>query len=200
MRKLIWIVCLAGMLTFAGAAMAEETTSLYCICMPYCCEFDCVMVDIDCKCCCPSNAPLTIEFLGRDGVVLGTAVVPNYCCLCDEYQVRTNQKVNAGEVCSIRLRKADNACDCIWLSLRVYCSDPCSCCGKWHKVFKGDVWCWQPVPVVAPPVEPPVVEMPAPAPAPVPVVTPAPEPEHDYTYFPPEEEETPEVIVVEGRG
>jgi hypothetical protein len=187
-------------LLWAGAAFAEETTTLYCIDTPWCCSFTCVMVDIDCKCYCPSNGPLTVEFLGRDGAVLGSFEVPNYCCLCDEYYATLDTAVNAQDVCSIRLRKPDEACECFWMALKVLCGDPC-CRGKWYKVFKGDVWCWQPVPAPQPAPEPePEVTVVVPPPADTGWETPAPEPQHDFDYFPPEQEEEEEVMVVEGRG
>lgn len=199
MRNLITVLIAVVVITWAGLAQAEEMTTLYCIDMPWCCEFSCVMVDIDCKCYCPTNDPMWVEFLSRDGAVLGSFEVPNYCCLCDEYTAMVSPAVNASDVCSIRLRKPDNACDCLWMSLRVYCGD--GCCGKWKKVFKGDVWCWQPVPVVEPMPEPEpeiVVDMPPPLPEDTGWEQPAPQDEYDY--FPPEEAVEEEVLIVEGRG
>lgn len=197
-KKITCVLALLVML-WAGSAFAEETTTLYCIEMPWCCEFSCVVVDIDCKCYCPSNGPLTVEFLGRDGAVLGSFEVPNYCCLCDEYYATLGNTVNSADVCSIRLRKPDEACDCFWMSIKVLCADPC-CCGKWKKVFKGDVWCWQPVPVEPPPAPEPEPEIAVEPPPPDTGWETPPEPEHDFDYFPPEEEEEEEVMVVEGRG
>jgi len=198
MHKKIAIGLVVLAMLWAGTALAEETTTLYCINMPWCCEFTCVMVDIDCKCYCPSNGPLGVEFLGRDGAVLGSFEVPNYCCLCDEYIATMGTAVNAADVCSIRLTKPDEACECFWMSLKVFCGDRC-CGGKWHKVFKGDVWCWQPVPVELPPAPEPEMAM-EPPPAETSWETPAPEPAHDFDYFPPVQEEEEEVMVVEGRG
>ena len=196
MRNLILVSLVSVIVLWAGSALAEEETSLYCISMPWCCEFSCVVVDIDCDCWCPSNSPLTVEFLDRAGMVLGWFEVPNYCGLCDEYYASLDKAVSAGDVCSIRLRKPDEACACLWMSLKVLCGD--ACCAKWYKVFKGDVWCWQPVPVPPVPVPEPVVEMPPPPPPPVAV--PEPEPQMEYDYFPAQVEEEQEVIVVEGRG
>lgn len=199
MRNLIAVLIAAIVMSWSSSVLAEEMTTLACINMPWCCEFSCVMVDIDCKCYCPTNDPLWVDFLGRDGAVLGSFEVPNYCWQCYEYTAMLDKAVNASDVCSIRLRKPDNACDCIWMSLKVYCGDGCS--GKWYKVFKGDVWCWQPVPVPAPAPEPePEVVVETPPPPPVDTGWEKPEPDHDYTYFPPAEEVEEEVIVVEGRG
>lgn len=142
MRNLLVTVLIVLAVTWAGAAAAEEATTLSCVNMPWCCEFSCVVVDIDCNCYCPDDSPLKVEFLGRDGEVLGWFEVPGYCFLCDEYYATMDAAVKADDVCSIRLRKPDGACDCLWMSLKVYCGD--DCCGKWYTVWKGDVWYWQP--------------------------------------------------------
>jgi len=197
MRKLVFTILLL-MCLYTGAAWAEEQALLYCVDMPYCCEFSCVMADFECDYCCPSDSPLRVEFLDRGKAVLATAEFGSgWCCYCDEQVARLDATVNSSAVCYVRLVKADADCRCFWLSLRVLCEDPCNCCGKWCMIYKDCVWCWEkvpvpePVPVLEIAVEPPPVVVPD---APVPA-----EPTPGFDYFP-EPEPEPEVIVVEGRG
>lgn len=196
MRKTIFSVLLLVCL-FAGAAWADEQTILYCVDMPYCCEFSCIMADFECDYCCPSESPLRVEFLDRTKAVLGTAEFgPGWCYYCDEMVAHLDTAVNSSAVCYVRLIKADSDCSCFWMSLRVFCDDPCSC-GKWYLVYKGDVWCWEKVPVPAPVPEPEVAV--EPPPVVVPDAPPPAEPKPDFDYFP-EPAPEPEIIIVEGRG
>ena len=194
MKKLVFIAVVLAALAATQAWAAEEYIDIY-PCMPGCCTFDCVSLDLECSWCCDSSGMLTVEFLDMQQNVLGSAQVRNWCC--GEVIGRLDNPVNAWDVCTIRLRKDAGSCCVCWASIRVLCGDPC-CCAKWKKVFKGDLWCWQPVPVAKPAPAP----EPAPEPAPAPVAktepAPAPEPQQSYDYFPPAQEE--ETMVVEGRG
>lgn len=177
-----------------GVALAAQTTTLDCIKMPACCEFNCVMMDaVYCGC---TTGPITVEFLGCDGAVLGTAMLNK--ADCDEYFTgSTDKTVNSNDVYSIRLTNENDESTITWAAIWVNCM-VCDC-GKWKKVFKGDIWCWQPVPVPAPKQE---AIVPPPAP---PAYTPPPPPppaEEKPVYMPPPPPEQPEkeVEVVEGRG
>jgi hypothetical protein len=198
MRKYVALFAVVAVLLWGGSALAGERIELNCIDMPWCCTFTCVMIDVDC--CgygCPTG-PLMAEFLNGTGEVLGTATFTGNWC-DDESFGQTDKPVEAAQVCSIRLVKPDD--DCIpvtWASLKVYCGD--NCCGKWYKVFKGDLWCWQPIPAPIPePVPvPAVVEKTTPAPKPEPQTEAQPEPQFEMPAEQPAPE--PEVIVVPGRG
>ena len=198
MRYLVLVLLLAGSMLFGAQAWASEQTTLYCINMPWCCQFNCAMIDVECCGCGQGSGPLLAEFLDANSAVLGTATFTGDWCCGDTYG-QLDKPVDANAVCSIRLVKpTDCGVVITWASLRVYCGD--QCCGKWHKVFKGDIWCWQPVP--APAAEP------APLPAEPPqVVTPVEEPSTGWEPQPepesepaPEPEPEPEVIQVPGRG
>ena len=144
MRKALFVMLLMLGIFVASAAQAAEEFVVY-PCMPWCCEFDCVMLDTDCDCCCPAHEPLTVEFIGMEDEVLGTAVFDKWCDPCDPYTAKLDKKVMSNDVCRIRFIKADEDCACFWLSLKVLCEDPCNCCGKWKMAWKGDTWCWSPV-------------------------------------------------------
>lgn len=193
MRLALTTVVVAVALSL-GVALAAQTTTLDCIKMPACCEFNCIMMDVDfCGC---TTGPLTVEFLACDGAVLGTTTLAKGDC--DEYWTGSLDKtVNSNDVYSIRLTNADDASTITWAAIWVNCMQ-CDC-GKWKKVFKGNIWCWEPVAAPAPE---PMAAMPPEPPAPVynpPPAPPAPMPE--LKREPPKmEEPKKEVIEVEGRG
>jgi hypothetical protein len=194
MKKLLVLVVMFAILAACQAFAAEESITVY-PCMPGCCTFDCVQIDLTCGYCCDSATPLTIEFLDGKQNVLGLGSIVNWCC--DAVVVKLDKAVDSNLVCAIRLTKDAESCCVSWACIRVLCGTPCTC-GKWLKVFKGDLWCWEPVKAAAPATEPAPVET-APAPAAVAKVTPAPKAQHDFDYFPPQGE-SKETMKVEGRG
>jgi hypothetical protein len=195
MRKIVAILAMAFILLSGASAWAGERITLDCINMPGCCTITCAMIDLDCCGCGNGNGPLLAEFLSPKGEVLGTATFAQGWC-CGETYGQLDKPVNSNDVCSIRLVKPQDDCTVAkWASLRVRCGD--ECCSKWHKVFKGDLWCWETIPVEQKAVTPP------PPPPPPPAEPPAvePEPETIPEFAPPPDSETePEVIVVPGRG
>lgn len=196
MRKLVAILTMAFILLGGASAWAGERITLDCIDMPGCCTFTCVMIDV--KCCGGGygSGPLLAEFLSPQGAVLGTATFTGNWC-CGETYGQTDKPVNSNEVCSIRLVKPQDDCTTItWASLRVLCGDECH--SKWHKVFKGNLWCWETIPPVVPPAAAPPPP-PPPPPAEPPAVEPEPEKVPEFAP-PPDTEPEPEVIVVPGRG
>lgn len=197
MKKLLVLVIVCAVLAVGQAWAAEEFITVY-PCMPGCCTFDGVMLDAKCSGCCDSSTPLFVEFLDMQQNVLGTAMFTNWCC--GEIAARVDKPVDSNQVCSIRLRKDVNSCCVSWASIRVLCGNPCKC-PKWKMAYKGDLWCWQPVPETKPAPAPAPMPEPAPAPAPAPKTepAPAPEPQQSFDYFPPQEEEH-ETLTVEGRG
>jgi hypothetical protein len=194
MRKMVAVLAIAGFLALGSAAWAGQQISLDCIHMPGCCEITCVSIDVECCGCENGNGPLLVQFLDCEGSVLGTATFE--CGWCYGNNIgQLDTPVNANGVASVRLVKPEDDTTAVtWASLKVYCGDECH--GKWFKVFKGDLWCWETIPAAPAAVPPP----PPPPPAPVVeppksewVPEPAPEPE-------PEPKPEPEVIVVPGRG
>jgi hypothetical protein len=197
MRKYLAVLLVLAVLAFGTAAWADEQLVLGCLDMPYCCQISCVKIDVNCCGYGCNNGPLRAEFLNMKGEILGTAVFS--CNWCNEESVASLDKpVNASDVCSVRLVKPNNDCQSVtWASLKVFCGTECG--GKWKKVFKGDLWCWEPVPAPKPA---PVVED-TPPPAPPAEAPPAvePEPKPDFSSFPePTPEPEPEVILVPGNG
>ncbi len=195
MKKLLVFVVLVAALAASQAWAAEEYLDIY-PCMPGCCTFECIMVDFTCGYCCDSSTPLTIEFLDMQQNVLGTAQVRNWCC--GEVTAHLDQPVDSNMVCTIRLRKETGSCCVSWASIRVLCENQCDC-PKWKMAYKGDLWCWQPVPAAKPAPAPELEPAPAPAAVAETEPAPAPEPEQSFDYFPPAEEEK-ETMNVEGRG
>ena len=200
-RKTLSIWVLLCLLALGSAASAAEQIDLNCVKMQRCCTISCVKIDLECCGCYGASGALWAEFLDRSGNVLGTATFNGNWCRCETTATLDNP-VNSSEVCSVRLVKEDDSVIVTWGSLRVFCEGNCDC-GKWKMAWKGDLWCWEPVPE---PVmdEPVAVVPPAPVKKPAPpVVAKKPEPKHDFSYFPPQKEEEPqdeEVIVVIGNG
>lgn len=193
-KKLAGLLVL-GLLLLGTTAWAGEQVDLYCLKLPGCCQITCVTLDLECCGCSMGKSPLVAEFRGCKNEVLGTATFAGDWC-CGETTAMLDKPVNSEDVYYIRLIKQDDDVTVTWASVRVYCGD--ACCGKWKKIFKGDL-CWEmipaPKPVVeqAPPPPPPAEEPPA--------VEPEPEPRPDFSQFPePEPEPEPEVIVVPGKG
>jgi hypothetical protein len=195
MKKLLVLVVVFAILAACQAFAAQESITVY-PCMPGCCTFDCVQIDLTCGYCCDSATPLTIEFLDGKQNVLGTGSIVNWCC--DAVVARLDKSVDSNQVCAIRLTKDAEGCCVSWASIRVLCGGPCTC-GKWVKVFKGDLWCWEPVKEAAPAPAPEPEAAPAPAPVHETAPAPAPEPEQSFEYFPPQED-SHETMTVEGRG
>jgi hypothetical protein len=198
MRKYIALWTLLSAFILGTSAFAAEQIELDCINMPGCCTFSCVMIDLDCCGCECGSGSLWAEFLDREGTVLGTASFDGHWCNRETYG-QLDVPVDADAVCSIRLVKEDDSVVVTWGSLRILCEDNCSC-GKWKKVWKGDLWCWERVP--EPVMEEPVAEVPPPARPTPPPVAKKPEPRHDFSYFPdaqPEPEDE-EVMIVIGNG
>ncbi|MEZ5339204.1 MAG: hypothetical protein R3F46_13215 [bacterium] len=199
MRRFVSILSLLCILAWGSAARAAEQIDLRCIKMPRCCTFTCVMIDAECCGCYGASGALMAEFLDRQGNVLGTATFNGNWCRC-ETTAQLDTPVDANDVCSIRLVKEDDNVMVTWASLRVFCDDSCRC-GKWYKVFKGELWCWDSVP--EPVMEEPRAEVPVPVKkTPPPAVAKKPEPRHDFSYFPPQqpEPEDTEVLIVIGNG
>lgn len=201
MRKTVYLGALLSLCLFmlGSTAWAAEQIDLDCIKMPRCCTFTCVMIDAECCGCYGDSGLLMAEFLDRSGEVLGTATFDGNWCYC-ESTAMLDTPVDSSDVCSIRLVKENDDVMVTWASLRVFCDDSCSC-GKWYKVFKGDLWCWERVP--EPVKEEPVAEVPKPEKkTPPPPVAKKPEPRPDFSYFPPQqpEPEDTEVMIVIGNG
>lgn len=199
MIKRMIVLALLAMLTLGTAAWAGEQIELNCVNMPGCCTFSCVRIDVECCGCYGASGLLMAEFLDRGGNVLGTATFDGDWCRC-ETTATLDTPVNSGDVCSIRLVKEDDSVIVTWASLRVYCDDSCRC-GKWYMAWKGDLWCWEPIP--EPAMEEPQAKLPPPIKKTPPVVARKPEPRPDFSYFPepqPEPEPDHEVLVVIGNG
>ena len=137
------LVALVLGLSLAGTAQAAEKFIDLSVCMDPCCTFTCMTIDLECcGYCCEVN-PMTVEFMGRDGNVLGTAVIEDYCGGCaDESYAQFDNAIDSGEVCFIRLTSDfDDCCIADWAAIKVFCDDPCDC-GKWKTAWKGDLRCW----------------------------------------------------------
>jgi hypothetical protein len=195
MHKRIAILIVLAAVLLGTTAWAGEQIDLYCLKLPGCCQITCVTIDLECCGCGNGQGPLLAEFRDCKGAVLGTATFTNWCC--GETSGMLDKPVDSNAVNSIRLIKQDDNTIVTWATIRVYCGD--NCCGKWKKIFKGDLWCWDQIPAPKP-----VVEQ-APPPAPPaeepPYVAPEPEDKPDFSNFPePQPEPEPEVIVVPGNG
>ena len=198
MIKRLIILALLAMSSLGTTAFAAEQIELNCVNMPGCCTITCVKIDLDCCGSYCSTGALWAEFLDREGTILGTASFDGNWCNRESYG-QLDTPVNSSDVCAIRLVKEDDCVIVTWGSLRVMCDDACSC--KWYKVWKGDLWCWEPIP--EPAMEEPQAELPPPVKKTPPVVARKPEPRPDFSYFPPaqpEPEPDHEVLIVIGRG
>jgi len=145
MRSLFLAVALATIMATTAFA-AQESVELY-VCNPGCCEFTCVLVDVECCGWCNDTAPLTVEFLGTDGVVLGTAIIDDQWCngCSDEHFATLDGPVASQDVCKIRVTKTiDDCCSIEWMSIKAMCDMGC-CRSKWTKLWKGNPYCWTPV-------------------------------------------------------
>lgn len=197
MRNVLSMLAIVGLLVFSTAAYAGEQYMLDCVDMPSCCMITCAVIDVDCCECDWPASPLVAEFLDSAGNVLGTASFGGNWCCGEETYAELDKPVDADAVCAVRLVKQDDNVTVTWASLKVFCGD--ECWGKWYKVFKGDLWCWEPIPAVAPPPPPaPPAEPPVVTPPPAPAPAPKPEPRFEMPEEQPAPE--PEVIVVPGRG
>jgi len=141
------LVALVLGLSLAGTAQAAEKYIDVYPCMDPCCTFSSICIDVECCGMCCDVHPMTVQFMGADGNVLGTAVVDDdWCNGCsDQSYADLDNEVNSGDVCFIRLSSDfDDCCTADWAAIKVLCKDPCTC-GKWMKAWKGDLWCWSPM-------------------------------------------------------
>jgi hypothetical protein len=145
MRLAITSIVLTVVLSL-GIALAAEQATLDCLKAPGCCEFTCITLDLTCCGCGQAAAPLTVEFLGCKADVLGTATVTGDWC-CGLSTATTDKPVNTNDVYSIRLTNGDDNTVITWAAIWVNCQT-CGC-GKLKKIFKGDIYCWQPLAKVA---------------------------------------------------
>ncbi len=150
MHKRIAMLLVLVVTLLSTTAWAAEQIDLNCLKMPGCCQITCVTIDLECCGCDYGKTPLLAEFRGCKGEVLGTATFTGDWC-CGETSGRLDKPVNSDDVYSIRLIKQDDDVTITWASIRVYCGD--NCCGKWKKIFKGDLWCWERIPAPKPVVE-----------------------------------------------
>ena len=142
MRKSIFVIAFMAVLATTAFA-AQESVELN-VCNLGCCEFTCIIIDVECCGWCNDSNPLTVEFLGFDGEVLGSATIDaQWCNGCYNGHFATlDTPVATQDICKIRVTKtADDCCAITWMSIKGLCELPC-CKSKWTMLWKGDSFWW----------------------------------------------------------
>ncbi len=145
MRNLFLAVAFATLMV--TSAFADQESVTLDICEPGCCEFTCVLVDVECCGYCDDNGSLTVEFLAADGGVLGTAVIDEQWCngCTDEHFATLDAPVASQDIVGIRVTKdVSDCCFINWMSVKGMCELDCNK-SKWNMLWKGDVWWWEAV-------------------------------------------------------
>ncbi len=144
MRKLVLTSLMAIVVLWAGIANAGTEVAMLDLCNPGCCEFTCITVDVECCGWCADTAPLKVEFLGRDGAVLGMTMIEDQWCdgCVDVHFAQLDAPVELSDVCTIKVTaEMDDCCYIEWMAIKVLCQEPC-CKSSWRTAWKGDIWWW----------------------------------------------------------